>query len=351
MGDKEELEKVLANISATEKEAAVQKNQMDRLREHIQKQNKMIEDLQKVIQEQKQKIDHMFDVPADVEELKRMIAKQRTDLKEKDHNLEMTYGRIAELEQDLIGSEKTQEIINKKFEESFTQMGDLRAELTTKRSEIQLKENEIQGLKIRLQELNKVIEEEKKLSGRLQDEVRQKDLLLIEEKGKLEADLKQQIFSERDGAFNKIKDLETQLLEKDMNTKEELTDARRKSHAYDELKTKYEDLIRKFDKVQTELDESVKNYEQLMFNQSSVAEFKKKSEPILKNFDKLRKFMEKEPIFKIFFIVRDIGNMDIANMSKAVGIPLVTCKKYVEEYVNEGIMEIDAETKKVHLVS
>jgi chromosome segregation ATPase len=308
MGDKD-LEKVLANISASEKEAAVKKNQMDRLREHIQKQNHMIEELQDIIQDQKDKIDRMFDVPADVEELKRMVSKQRTDLKEKDHALEMTYGRIAELEQDLIGSEKTQEIINKKFDESFTQMGEIRADLTTKRSELQLKENEIQGLNIRIQELEKVITEDKKIVARLQDEVRQKDLLLIEEKGKIEAELKQQIFSERDGAFNKIKDLETALLEKDMNTKEELTDARRKSHAYDELKNKYEDLIRKFDKISTELDESVKNYEDLMFNQSSVQEFKKKSEPILKNFDKLRKFMEREPIFKIFFIVLDIGSM------------------------------------------
>ncbi|MHA1111889.1 MAG: hypothetical protein ACTSRE_12350 [Promethearchaeota archaeon] len=348
MGDKD-LEKVLANISANEKDAAVKKNQMDRLREHIQKQNHMIEELQEVIKDQKGKIDRMFDVPADVEELKRMVSKQRTDLKEKDHALEMTYGRIAELEQDLIGSEKTQEIIDKKFDESFTQMGDIRAELTTKRSELKLKENEIQGLNIRIQELDKVIDEDKKIVSRLQDEIRQKDLLLIEEKGKIEAELKQQIFSERDDAFNKIKDLETTLLEKDMNTKEELTDARRKSHAYDEVKQKYENLIRKFDEVQTQLDESTKNYEDLMFNQSSVEEFKKKSEPILKNFDKLRKFMEREPIFKLFFIVQEIGNMDISNLSKAVGIPLVTCKKHVQEFVDAKIMEIDENTKKVHL--
>jgi len=350
MGDKD-LQKVLANISASEKEAAVQKNQMDRLREHIQKQNKMIDDLQKVIHDQKEKIDRMFDVPADVEELKRMIAKQRTDLKEKDHNLEMAYGRIAELEQDLIGSEKTQEIINKKFDESFTQMGDLRADLTVKRSELQLRENENQGMKIRVQELEKVIEEDKKLVGRLQDEIRQKDLLIIEEKGKIESELKQQIFAERDEAFNKIKDLETQLLEKDLNTKEELTDARRKSKAYDDVKTKYEDLIRKFDRVQKELDESMKSYEKLMFNQSSVEEFHKKSEPILKNFEKLRSFMEREPIFKIFFIVRDIGNMTVDNLAKAVGVPIVTSKKFVDEYVSQGIMEIDAATKKVRLIS
>ena len=349
MGDKD-LEKVLANISANEKDEAVKKNQMDRLREHIQKQNHMIEDLQDVIKDQKEKIDRMFDVPADVEELKRMISKHRTDLKEKDYALETTYGRIAELEQDLIGSEKTQEIINKKFDESFTQMGDIRAELSVKRSEIQLKDNEIQGLNIRMQELEKVIAEDKKLTGRLQDNVREKDLLLIEEKGKIEAELKQQIFSERDEAFNKIKDLETELLEKDMNTKEELTDARRKSHAYDELKEKYENLIRKFDKVQTELLESIKNYEDLMFNQSSVEEFKKKSEPILKNFDKLRKFMEREPIFKIFFIVLDIGNMTIENLAKAVGIPLVTCKKHIDEYMKAKIMVIDEDTKKIHIV-
>ena len=350
MGDKD-LEKVLANISANEKEAAVKKNQMDRLREHIQKQSKIIEELQAVIADQKEKIDRMFDVPADVEELKRMISKHRTDLKEKDHNLEMAYGRIAELEQDLIGSQKTQEIIDKKFEDSFSQMGDLRAELTTKRSELKLKDNEIQALNIRVTELEKVIAEEKKVEGRLQDEVRQKDLLLIEEKGKLEAELKQQIFAERDEAFNKIKDLETQLLEKDLSYKEELTDARRKSHAYDEVKEKYEDLIRKFDKLSSELDESTKNYEDLMFNQSSVEEFKKKSEPILKNFDKLRKFMEREPIFKIFFIVLDIrGGMTIENLAKAVGIPLVTCKKHVDEYVKSKIMVVDEATKKVRLV-
>ncbi len=349
MGDKD-LEKVLANISASEKEAAVKKNQIDRLREHIQKQNQMIEELQSIIKDQKEKIDRMFDVPADIEELKRMISKLRADIKEKDHALEMTYGRIAELEQDLIGSEKTQEIINKKFEESFTSMGDLRAELTTKRSELQLKDNEIQALKIQIGELEKVIEQEKKVEGRLQDEVRQRDLLLIEEKGKLETELKQQIFAERDDAFNKIKDLETQLLEKDLHTREELADARRKSLAYDELKNKYESLIRKFDKAQKELDEATQNYENLMFNQSSVEEFKKKAEPILKNFDVLRKFMEREPIFKIFFIVLDIGNMTVENLSKAVGIPLVTCKKHVDEFVKANIMMIDEETKKIHLI-
>ncbi len=87
-----------------------------------------------------------------------------------------------------------------------------------------------------------------------------------------------------------------------------------------------------------------------MFNQSSVQEFKKKSEPILKNFDKLRKFMERDPIFKIFFIVLDIGNMTMENLAKAVGIPLVTCKKIVDEYIKDNIMVIDESTKKIHLV-
>ena len=43
--------------------------------------------------------------------------------------------------------------------------------------------------------------------------------------------------------------------------------------------------------------------------------------------------------------------MDVESLAKAVGIPLVSCKKHVNEFVKDGIMEIDEATKKVHLVN
>ncbi|MCP4764504.1 MAG: hypothetical protein GY870_22200 [archaeon] len=344
MGDKD-LEKVLSSISTAERKTAVKQVQIDRLQEAFSKQKKVIDELQGIIDEQKKKIDAMYDVPADIEELKRLIGAQRADLNDKDQKLELSYSKIAQLEQELKGTNQTQNIMNQKFDDTFSQIGTIKAELAEKKAALQIKENDMKHLEIKISELQKVIDQNQKAMTDHSAAIRAKDMELIEEKSKIESKLKGEIYSQRDEAFKKIKELESKLFEQELSTKTELAEARKNASAYSEMKVKYEELLAKYDAVaekEIKMNEREKNFEK---GSTSLREFQKNNQKLVTVFEKLKNIMEKEPKFQIFCIVWDVGETPISDLKNAVGVPTVTIKKYIQNYVDEGIFKVSDDDK------
>lgn len=358
MGDKD-LEKVLAGISKTEQKSAIKQAQIDRLRELSEKQKRVISEQEGLLQEQQQKIDSMFDVPADVEQLKRLIGEQRAQLNDKDQKLELSYSKIAEIEQELKGQVQTQNIMNKKFESTFSQIGQTKVELAEKNASISIKENEIQNLNIKIIELQKINEENMKETSRLNEQIRSKELEMLDSKMRAESELKEQIFAERDEAFKKIKELESKILEKELTSKEKLSFADQSIKSYEDMKKKYEDLIEKYDKfIETdnknkeEILELKKQIEELNnIKEEEISELKKQIEELNNSkganektitiFNKIRNLMDTEPMFRIFGLIWDVGEINISDLKNAIGIPTITMKKYIQTYEKFGILKIN----------
>lgn len=348
MGDKD-LEKVLAGISKTEQKSAIKQAQIDRLRELTEKQKRVILEQEGLLQEQKQKIDSMFDVPADVEQLKRLIGEQRAQLNDKDQKLELSYSKIAEIEQELKGQIQTQNIMNKKFESTFSQIGQAKVEIAEKSASISIKENEIQNLNIKIKELQKISEENIKETSRLNEQIRSKELELMDSKMRAQSELKEQIFVERDETFKKIKDLEAKLLEKELASKEKLSIADQSIQSYEDMKKKYENLIDKYD-IFTATDK--KNKEEISELKKQLVDlnnFKGANENIIITFNKLRSLMDTDPMFRIFGMIRDVGEISISDLKNAIGIPTITMKKYIQTYEKFGILKVN-DLGKVSLV-
>ncbi|MHA1729504.1 MAG: hypothetical protein ACTSWY_12330 [Promethearchaeota archaeon] len=358
-GDKD-LEKVLSNISNTERKTAVKQAQIDRLREVTEKQRKVMADLENLINQQKKKIDSMFDVPADVVELKSLIGNQRSQLNDKDQKLEISYSKIAELEQELKGTAQTQNIVQKNFEETFSQIGTMKAELTEKNSTLSIRDNEIQNLRIKINELQtridesknhfqKIIDENKEEISVLKEQIRKKDLEIIDSKSNVETELTTRIYQEKDEALKKIKKLESELLEKELSTKEKLSNAMDNIKAYEDMKKKYEELIKKYDTFSIKNSEYREKIEDLGKEIETLKEFKNKNESVVIIFNKLRSLLDSEPMFRIFGIVWDIGEISVSDLKNAIGIPSVTIKKYIQSYVDKGLLKVN-DSGKVSLI-
>jgi hypothetical protein len=348
MGDKD-LEKVLAGISKTEQKSAIKQAQIDRLRELTEKQKRVISEQEGLLLEQKQKIDSMFDVPADVEQLKRLIGEQRAQLNDKDQKLELSYSKVAEIEQELKGQMQTQNIMNKKFESTFSQIGEIKVELAEKNAIASIKDNEIQNLNIKIKELQKISQENIKETSRLNDQIRSKDLELMDSKMRVESELKEQMLTERDESFKKIKDLEAKLLEKELASKEKLGFADQSIKSYDDMKKKYEDLIAKYDEF-TETDKKNKvEISELKKQLEELNNYKGAIENTIITFNKIRSLMDTEPMFRVFGIVWDVGEISLSDLKNALGIPTVTMKKYIQTYEKFEILKID-DLGKVSLV-
>ena len=61
-----DLKNLIDGIESSEKETAVLQAKIDRLKEFVEKQNKVITDHEDIIEEQKAKISRMYDIPDDV---------------------------------------------------------------------------------------------------------------------------------------------------------------------------------------------------------------------------------------------------------------------------------------------
>lgn len=179
-GDKD-LEKLIAGIGQEEQAVAQKQAQLDRMKQLVEKQKKELADQAKIIEDLQGKMKNMYDLPADIEELKRLIGEQRGELNTKDSQLEMAYGQIAQLDAELKNTRSSQGIITKNLDMYISQVGELKASLIEKDGMLKLRQKEIQEAQLKIDALSehnrqmesqfnaKMVQFEKDLTARVGD--------------------------------------------------------------------------------------------------------------------------------------------------------------------------------------
>ena len=119
---------------------------------------------------------------------------------------------------------------------------------------------------------------------------------------------------------------------------------------YNEIKSRMDELMAKIDQVKVEKNQAEEKIAELESKVQDLSEFKRVNENVATVFHALTELFKKEPLFKTFNLVRDVGEMNIEDLKNALGVPSVTTKKYIRDFVDVGVFTINEETGKVTLV-
>jgi DNA repair exonuclease SbcCD ATPase subunit len=265
----------------------------------------------------------MTDIPEDILELKELIGAQRQTINEKEIELEYAKGEVAQSQKELELIKKQIEPSQKKLEEAYETMGNLRTELAEKNSELILKNETINNLETKIKELevftHKFKEEQVKMIKEL------------EEKHRLETqELKSQ-----------INELDSYLLDTKLFSTEKDSEAKDMASRFEKMRSKHEELINKVGELSDKNREANDEIERLTMELNEINTLQKDNIHKIKYFDKLKPIMEKEPLFKTFLIVEDVGGISLEDLKNALGIPIVTVKRNIQTLENIGLLEIN----------
>ncbi|NVM34629.1 MAG: hypothetical protein HWN81_03475 [Candidatus Lokiarchaeota archaeon] len=318
-----DLRKKLDGIESSEKEMATIQAKVDKLTALVERQKRIISEQEAIIEEQKGKISKMTDIPEDILELKELIGEQRHLINEKELELEYAKGEIAQ-------SQKEMELIKKqivptqnKLEEAYETMGNLRTELAEKNSELILKKETFKNSETKIRELEAFTDKFKKEQVKMIEE--------LEEKYRKETqDLKTEI--------NK---LDSFLMDSKLTTTEKSSAAKDATSRLDNMKAKFDELVNKVEELGDKNRDANDEIERLTKNIKEIKNFQKDNIDKINFYDKLQPLMEKDPLFKTFLIIEDIGGITLEDLKGALGIPIVTVKKNVTQLEDIGLIETD----------
>ncbi len=322
-----DLKNVLDNIESSEKESAILLSKMDRLKEMIEKQKRVLTEHEKIIEEQKIKITRMYDIPEDVLELKELVGTQRAMLNQRENEMELAKGEVLAIQKELEYRKKQSVPTQRKLEEGFELIGNLKSELL-------LKEETIKSLQIKTREIQA-------FADKLQDE--QVRLLTdMDQKWKKELEqLRLDHIEEKKDLVGKISDLDTFLLDSKLTSTEATSEAKDLKSRFKQIRDSQENMINKLEEAldkRREADEKVirlnKEMEELrIFRQNNVKK--------ITYYDKLTDLMEHEAQFKAFLIVEQVGSMTLDDLRNALGSPIVMVKKLVQNLQKVDLFEIN----------
>lgn len=322
-----DLKNVLDNIESSEKESAILLSKMDRLKEMIEKQKRVLTEHEKIIEEQKIKITRMYDIPEDVLELKELVGTQRAMLNQRENEMELAKGEVLAIQKELEFMKKQNIPTQRKLEEGFELIGNLKSELL-------LKEETIKSLQIKAREIQA-------FADKIQDE--QVRLLTdMDQKWKKELEqLRLDHIEEKKDLVGKISDLDTFLLDSKLTSTEATSEAKDLKSRFKQIRDSQENMINKLEEAldkRREADEKVirlnKEMEELrIFRQNNVKK--------INYYDKLTELMEHEAQFKAFLIVEQVGSMALDDLRNALGSPIVLVKKMVENLKKIDLFEIN----------
>lgn len=316
-----DLRDMLDNIESSENQTAILQSKVDKLSSLVERQKRIISEQESIVEEQKTKISKMSDIPEDILELKELIGAQRQQLNERELELEYTKGEVAQSHKELELMKKQLIPTQRKMEESYETMGNLRAELAEKNSELLLKNEAVKNLDNKIQELqaftDKFKEEQVKLISQLENKRRIKS---------------QELKSE-------ISKLETALLERKLLSTEKDSEAKDAVSRMESMKGKYEELINKVGELGDKNRNANDEIERLTRKIKEIQEFQKENIDKIHHFDKLKPLMEKETLFKAFLIVEEVGAISLEDLRNAVGSPIVLIKKIVQQLEDVGLLE------------
>ncbi len=439
MGDRD-LENIISSIGQEEMQVAQKQAQIERLKQLILKQKNEMGEQQNLINELQSRINNMFDLPADVDALKRMVGEMRAELNLKDSQVETAYGTIAQQEGQLKSSQMQVDTFNQNLNIYITQVGELKTKLIEQKGVLAAKDREIHELQItnnRNQDSVQNMEEEfaKRVQGRLrqfmnteddykariekmeqdfedrmkdirsqststkddysariakmeldyreklkqsQDEIREltskihqlemdnskfaseiteiddikqnyeKNLTSLrdeiqEVKNRNEdrvIQLKDEHFKEKSQNIEKIDGLESEIMEFKLKIQENEKSTTLAESRVVDIKAKHEDLMHRYEDLVKVKDDLEGKYKEFMDGNQGLIDFKEENFGKIANFDGLLKLFEQEPLFKTFLLVKDVGEMKIELLKGALGVPTVTTKKYVDQFVKVGLFEI-----------
>ncbi|MFX1568854.1 MAG: hypothetical protein ACFFCV_10870 [Promethearchaeota archaeon] len=307
-----DLRKALDSIESSEKEIATIKAKADKLTALVERQKRIISEQEGIIEEQKAKISKMSDVPEDILELKELIGTQRQIINEKELELEYAKGEVAQTQKEMELVKKQITPTQSKLEEAYETMGNLRAELAEKNSELILKKEAMKALENKVQELeaftDKFKEEQVKLIQELEEKHRKETMELKEE----------------------ITKLDTFLMDSKLTSTEKTSEAKDFASRFESMRSKYDELIAKVGELGDKNRDANQEIEDLNKELEKLKNLQKDNIDKINYYEKLKPLMEKEPLFKTFLIVENVGGITLEDLKNALGIPIVTVKKHVQ---------------------
>jgi len=318
-----DLRKKLDRIESSEKEIATMKAKTDKLAALVERQKRIISEQEGIIEEQKGKLSRMTDIPEDILELKELIGAQRQIINEKELELEYAKGEVAQSQKELELVKKQIVPTQSKLEEAYETMGNLRTELAEKNSELILKKEAIKNLETKIRELeaftDKFKEEQVKMIEQMEEKHIKETQELKTEIGKLDAFLMD----------SKLISTEKSSVAKDITSR------------FESMRTKYDELVNKVGELGDKNREANEEIERLSKNLNKIKTLQKENIDKIHYYDKLRPVMEKEPLFKTFLIVEEVGGITLEDLKNALGTPIVMVKKNVQQLEGIGLIETD----------
>ncbi|TFF69096.1 MAG: hypothetical protein EU516_01220 [Promethearchaeota archaeon] len=333
-----DLKNMIDGIESSEKETAQLQNKINRLQEIIEKQKGVINEQENIIEEQKVKISRMYDIPEDVLELKELIGTQRALLNEKETELELTKGEVVQYKKELQLMNKQNLPTQKKLEETFEILGNLKAELAEKNSEILMKNERIKTLENKVNEIQA-------FADKLQDE-QVKLMTEMDQKVKTEMEaMRTAHFEEKKELTAKIAELDNFLLDSKLLSTEATSEAKDLKSRFQEIRDKQEALIKKVEDLSDEKRLAREEIRDLNAQMEDLRKFKEDNFKNITYFEKLIPLMEQENQFKAFLIVEKVGSMSVDDLRNALGAPIVLVKKIVQNLQNHGLFEVNEKGK------
>jgi chromosome segregation ATPase len=263
----------------------------------------------------------MTDIPEDILELKELIGVQRQTINEKELELEYAKGEVAQSQKELELVKKQITPTQKKLEEAYESMGKLRTELAEKNSELILKNEIIKSSETKIQELevftDKFKEEQVKVIKELEEKHRKET-----------ADLREE-----------VKKLDTFLMDSKLVSTEKTSEAKDFASRFESMRSKYDELIAKVGDLGDKNRDANLEIERLNKDLEKLKTLQKDNIDKINYYDKLKPIMEKEPLFKTFLIVENVGGITLDDLKNALGIPIVTVKKNIRALENIGLLE------------
>ncbi|MFX1390533.1 MAG: hypothetical protein ACFE9Z_10755 [Promethearchaeota archaeon] len=316
-----DLKKKLDSIESNEKEIASMKAKIDKLSQLAERQKRIISEQEGIIEEQKAKLSKMTDIPEDILELKELIGVQRQTINEKELELEYAKGEIAQSQKELELVKKQIVPTQNKLEEAYETMGNLRTELAEKNSELILKNETIKNFETKIKELeaftDKFKEEQVKMIKDLEEKHRKETIELREE----------------------VKKLDTFLMDSKLISTEKTSEAKDFASRFESMRSKYDELIAKVGELGDKNRDANLEIERLNKELNKIKNLQKDNIDKINYYDKLKPIMEKEPLFKTFLIVENVGGITLDDLKNALGIPIVTVKKNIQTLENIGLLE------------
>ena len=359
--------------------AAAQKQaQIDRMKQLVKKQKNEMQEQQKLITELQNRVENMYDLPADVQQLKTMIGEMRAEINRKDSQVEIAMGDSAQNEAELKSLKIQLAPLEQQLQTYINQVGELRAKLGEQLGLLKVKDQKIHELQVSLEtKADSVGNMEQEFAMRVQERLKQfmntedqyKERITRMERELLERSAQTQ--STKQDSFRQITELKDELssqnlkiseLESDMQDSRANVEREHKLHlelrkqvadlkseimqnellvgeardakrdatdAVQNMEKVFNELRNKYDELKTEHKNLVNQTTENDARYQAYIDFKNQNENAVINLNNLLKIFEEEPLFKTFLIIKDVGHIRFDDLKNSLGLPQITVKRYV----------------------